>query len=101
MCVALVIGNGASRRPISTHSHEGPMNMRRDSQAYRYLVTAVSSLTLLITAPAQQPSSQNDEESSRQIVLDRFNTARPTAEAAKGGANAGAAVKRPVYRRTG
>jgi len=52
-------------------------------------------------AMAQNPTDP-DDESSRQIVLDRFNTARPLSEAAKGAMNsASAAVKPPVYRRTG
>jgi hypothetical protein len=55
-------------------------------------------------ASAQQPMSQEEEESSRQIVLDRFNKARPFSEAT-GGINSGGstkpAVKPPVYRRTG
>ena len=46
-------------------------------------------------------TTQDDGESSRQIVLDRFNTARPLSEAAKGGMNSGATAKPPVYRRTG
>jgi hypothetical protein len=47
------------------------------------------------------PTDPNDE-SSRQIVLDRFNTARPLSEAAKGGMTSGpASMKPPVYRRTG
>src|SRR2546421_6276904 len=54
-----------------------------------------------VVAQIQQP---NDEESSRQIVLDRFNKARPMSEASAGmgsvtsGMNA---VKAPLYRRTG
>lgn len=52
-----------------------------------------------VVAQTQQP---NNEESSRQIVLDRFNTARPLSEATKAGMNSGSApVKPPVYRRTG
>jgi len=53
---------------------------------------------------AAQPPPQNDEESSRQIVLDRFNKARPMSEASAGmgsvtsGMNA---MKAPLYRRTG
>src|ERR1041385_4028745 len=42
-------------------------------------------------------TTQDDEEASRQIVLDRFNTSRP--EAAKAGAANSAA--KPLYRRTG
>jgi hypothetical protein len=53
--------------------------------------------------PAQTPQ---DEESSRQIVLDRFNKARPAdgVTAGIGGTRTGpnnVAVKAPVYRRTG
>ena len=50
---------------------------------------------------AQSNPTDPDDESSRQIVLDRFNKARPLAEAAKGGMDTGASVKPPVYRRTG
>ena len=48
-----------------------------------------------------QPS-QDEDESSRQIVLDRFNKARPFS-AATGGIdnNAVKAAKPPVYRRSG
>src|ERR1041385_3378110 len=52
--------------------------------------------------PAQDQTDQ--DESSRQIVLDRFNKARPMSEASAGmgavtsGMNA---VKAPLYRRTG
>ena len=54
--------------------------------------------------PAQ--TQQNEDESSRQIVLDRFNKARPAADvtAGIGGTREGpktTAVKPPVYRRTG
>ena len=54
-----------------------------------------------VVAQIQQP---NDEESSRQIVLDRFNKARPMSEATAGmgsvtsGMNA---MKAPLYRRMG
>ena len=58
------------------------------------------SATSLAFAQAQTPTDP-DEESSRQIVLDRFNTARPLSEAAKGGMNSGSAPAKPVYRRTG
>ena len=66
-------------------------------------------LTLLImlagsNAVAQQESpGQGEDESSRQIVLDRFNKARPFSEA-KGAIDkdsAKPATKPPVYRRTG
>src|SRR5262245_15687895 len=61
---------------------------------------------LLLAAPAvlaQQVNSEPaDDESSRQIVLDRFNKARPFS-AATGGIdnNAGKPAKPPVYRRAG
>ncbi len=48
---------------------------------------------------ASQTTSQ-DEESSRQIVLDRFNKARPLSEASAG-VGGSAAIKPPIYRRTG
>jgi hypothetical protein len=52
----------------------------------------------------QQAGREQEEESSRQIVLDRFNKARPFSEAT-GGVNSGnatkPAIKAPVYRRTG
>jgi hypothetical protein len=52
-------------------------------------------------ASAQQQNSQ-DEESSRQIVLDRFNKARPFSEATGGvDKSATKTAKPPVYRRTG
>src|SRR5207245_3680507 len=54
-------------------------------------------------APAQKQNDQEDE-SSRQIVLDRFNKARPLSEASAGvgGSSANtAAIRPPVYRRTG
>jgi hypothetical protein len=47
-----------------------------------------------------QPQQQ-DEESSRQIVLDRFNKARPLSEASGGMGSGSTANKQPVYRRTG
>src|SRR5436190_5648711 len=62
-------------------------------------------LISLLTAPqivmAQNPT-EPDDESSRQIVLDRFNTARPLSEAAKAEMSSGTpGMKRPLYRRTG
>lgn len=49
--------------------------------------------------------AQTEDDNSRQIVLDRFNNARPAADvtAGVGGTRVGAstAVKTPVYRRTG
>jgi hypothetical protein len=75
--------------------------MRRSFDwCFRLVAAAVILLMALVCVPAQQPSSQ-DDESSRQIVLDRFNTARPLSEAAKGGMSSGNAPAKPVYRRTG
>ena len=65
-------------------------------------------ILILVAAPKspaqKQDSSQNDEESSRQIVLDRFNKARPAEDvtAGIGGSRPNnIAAKPPVYRRTG
>jgi hypothetical protein len=69
----------------------------------RPLITVViCSLAFITTAQAQNPTDQ-DDESSRQIVLDRFNKARPLAESVKGGMDSGTGTrtKPPVYRRTG
>ena len=70
-------------------------------------LTSAVSLTLVsfasAFAQAQAGDENKDDESSRQIVLDRFNKARPFSEA-KGGIDKTAAkplVKPPVYRRTG
>ena len=66
-----------------------------------------SMLTLLLISPSAtlagtQTNPQDQEEPSRQIVLDRFNKARPAdVTAGVGGARIGAGVKAPVYRRTG
>src|SRR2546421_8055799 len=57
----------------------------------------------IAAAVAQTPNNQEDDESSRQIVLDRFNKARPLSEASAGIGNkpSSTAAKPPVYRRTG
>lgn len=47
-------------------------------------------------------TTRDNEESSRQIVLDRFNNARPASQAATGGMTGGkVSTKPPLYRRTG
>jgi hypothetical protein len=55
--------------------------------------------------PGKTNQDQDQEAASRQIVLDRFNKARPAEElsAGVGGGRVGAnvAVKAPIYRRTG
>jgi len=60
-------------------------------------------LCFLFAGVAGGRTPQDDDVSSRQIVLDRFNKARPAEEvtAGVGGARTGAPVKPPVYRRTG
>ena len=52
---------------------------------------------------AQKQDPTQEDESSRQIVLDRFNKARPLSEASAGmsSGSSAAATKAPVYRRTG
>ena len=54
-------------------------------------------------ALCQKQDPAQDEASSRQIVLDRFNKARPAVPPVKPGARAqtGAALKAAIYRRTG
>ena len=64
-------------------------------------------LTAIAALAQKQNTAQDEDASSRQIVLDRFNKARPAEQVTAGisgtrvGAGAGAAVKAPVYRRTG
>ena len=67
------------------------------------LLAAISLVSAPQLATAQKPNPTDpDDESSRQIVLDRFNTARPLSEAAKAGMSSGnTSMKPPVYRRTG
>ena len=63
--------------------------------------TVTLGLAVLTTLSFNSPAIAQGDESSRQIVLDRFNKARPLSEASAGvGANT-AAIKAPVYRRTG
>jgi len=70
------------------------------------LTTIIAALLVSVgTAFAQAPTNDEtkDDESSRQIVLDRFNKARPFAEAKGGIDNAPVrpAVRPPLYRRIG
>jgi Domain of unknown function (DUF4384) len=70
----------------------------------RTLITIVM-LSSAHVATAQNPNrNDQDDESSRQIILDRFNKARPLSESTKGGMDSGAGsshTKAPIYRRTG
>jgi uncharacterized protein DUF4384 len=81
-------------------------NMRRFSNPFnsslRLVVAGLAFILFPLTVSAQEPNQQT-EESSRQIVLDRFNKARPTTEgtSGSGGKTGGSAVRPPVYRRTG
>jgi hypothetical protein len=64
-------------------------------------LSLILSSSAIAMAQSANPTAQ-DEESSRQIVLDRFNTARPLSDAAKGGMDSGkTSNKPPLYRRTG
>ena len=70
------------------------------------LTFTLISMSAAVARTLTQSGPQDQEESSRQIVLDRFNKARPAAEVTGGlgGTRVGpktAAVKPPVYRRTG
>jgi len=68
-----------------------------------------ASILLLICFAAnlalpQKQNSQGEDESSRQIVLDRFNKARPGGDVTAGISGAGSgptSTRPPVYRRTG
>src|SRR5436190_837380 len=69
---------------------------------YIFKLLAVISLLCAPQILMAQNPTDPDDESSRQIVLDRFNTARPLSEAAKAEMSSGTtARKAPVYRRTG
>ena len=73
--------------------------MKIDRCVTQFFILCVA---LICCGSVWSQTTQDEEESSRQIVLDRFNTARPLSEAAKGGMNSGNAAAKPaVYRRTG
>lgn len=75
--------------------------MRTNEFTTRALI--LFSCVLIFSGVVALPQQQNEEESSRQIVLDRFNKARPFSEATggMGSGSAKPAMKPPVYRRTG
>ena len=58
---------------------------------------------LVVTVAFAQDQTKSEDANSRQIVLDRFNKARPLSEAKAGigSGSATASTKPPVYRRTG
>ena len=65
------------------------------------MITALSCLLVAApTAVAQKQDASQNEESSRQIVLDRFNKARPAADV-QGQVVPNKSAKPPVYRRVG
>jgi hypothetical protein len=68
-----------------------------------WALAALSCLTCSLALAQKQNTAQDEDASSRQIVLDRFNKARPAADVTAGvsGTRAGATVKAPIYRRTG
>ena len=71
----------------------------------RFFRQALTLTLLLISATVAlartQTSPRDQEESSRQIVLDRFNKARPAADVTAGVGGTRTGIKPPVYRRTG
>jgi hypothetical protein len=80
------------------------------AQSGKYLTTIRWTMTLglamlCVGANNSLTHAQGDEANSRQIVLDRFNKARPAEEATAGisggRTGAGASIKAPIYRRTG
>jgi hypothetical protein len=71
---------------------------------HRTLLPLTISIAVLgVLSFASTAIAQSEDANSRQIVLDRFNKARPADDvtAGVGGTRAGARVKPPVYRRTG
>lgn len=65
-------------------------------------ISLISATVTAASARVQVNPQDQEEESSRQIVLDRFNKARPFSEVKGGIGHAGAKpTKPPVYRRTG
>jgi hypothetical protein len=60
-------------------------------------------ICLAFNVASTQSQTNQDDESSRQITLDRFNKARPLSEATAGIGNSAntATMRPPVYRRTG
>lgn len=69
----------------------------------KLLIFVLICLTAIAALAQKQNTDQDEDASSRQIVLDRFNKARPSGDITAGvsGTRAGATVKAPIYRRTG
>src|SRR6185503_7828462 len=90
--------------PYCFYKHSAPDGANGGNmKALNLLLTllVISLCSAVVTAQTANPTDP-DDESSRQIVLDRFNTARPLSEAAKAGMSSGnTSMKPPVYRRTG
>src|SRR5258706_12295642 len=77
------------------YKYFAPNGDKNMSQFFRQ----ASTLTLLLisasaTLAETQTNPQDQEESSRQIVLDRFNKARPAADVTAGGGGSRAGAKR-------
>ena len=89
---------------LLTERSKAAPSVRKAQQIMNRFARIVTLLLILLpanNAVAQKlnPAEDQDDESSRQIVLDRFNKARPLSEASGGMGSAPA--KPPVYRRTG
>jgi hypothetical protein len=71
----------------------------------KLLISTMLLCLVVISSAVAQTQLNNDEAASRQIVLDRFNKARPaeglTAGVGGGRVSGAVTVKAPVYRRTG
>jgi hypothetical protein len=71
----------------------------------KLLIFVLICLTAIASLAQEQRTAQDQDATSRQIVLDRFNKARPAADVTAGAGGtrvgAGVAVKAPIYRRTG
>jgi uncharacterized protein DUF4384 len=64
-------------------------------------ISLITATAIAASAQVQINPQDQEEESSRQIVLDRFNKARPFSEATGGFNTKKPVPKPPVYRRTG
>src|ERR1041384_4387712 len=92
-------------RRLSAHQMAQPKNFSSKMNTITKLAPTILICLAFNLTSAQKPNDEDqDDESSRQIVLDRFNKARPMSEASAGmGAvtSGMSATKAPLYRRMG
>ncbi|MDX6576164.1 MAG: hypothetical protein QOE96_2117, partial [Blastocatellia bacterium] len=79
--------------------------MSRNHLTRKQWILVIGLALLCFPALKNTAIAQSEEPNSRQIVLDRFNKARPAEDVTAGiggtRVSGGAAVKAPLYRRTG